>query len=348
MYPHLIIIWLVRKGNICKKTEVKFLYTCATANDTKSHSGLKIWFTHSNKKELNILKFLQINFFLVSCKIKCLFMLPFRNNLFNYTDSFSLLQQRQAKRNYALLLCLTCWELHTFPSFPLLPDQTKTCFNFRLSGFFTPNFHRRHLVSRLSRCGHLHRPVVLARRPSFSSSDYHDLPVPHCHHFWESSRLPHRYCLPPSLIRWLFSSVSYIPVTSGNVLLQQFFAKLSIPLLFSELVKVGRWSSSWRLPLPSNLSFFLSLWIMMHHLFLSFKKGISYFFIFLLFFLSKFVYASDSPSFFHLHTTWHPISINCTFHINKMFVINLLKTKRNLHYTRNQPVSRSKHFPPQL
>jgi len=28
--------------------------------------------------------------------------------------------------------------------------------------------------------------------------------------------------------------------------------------------------------------------------------------------------------------------------------INLLKTKRNLLYTRNQPVPRSKHFPPRL
>jgi hypothetical protein len=28
--------------------------------------------------------------------------------------------------------------------------------------------------------------------------------------------------------------------------------------------------------------------------------------------------------------------------------INLLKTKRNLLYVRNQPVPRSKHFPPRL
>jgi hypothetical protein len=29
------------------------------------------------------------------------------------------------------------------------------------------------------------------------------------------------------------------------------------------------------------------------------------------------------PTSFHLHTSWQPISINCTLHISKMFVINV-------------------------
>jgi hypothetical protein len=28
------------------------------------------------------------------------------------------------------------------------------------------------------------------------------------------------------------------------------------------------------------------------------------------------------PNFFHMRTPWQPISINCTLHIRKMFVIN--------------------------
>jgi hypothetical protein len=29
------------------------------------------------------------------------------------------------------------------------------------------------------------------------------------------------------------------------------------------------------------------------------------------------------PTFFHLRTTWQPISINCIFHIRKLIVINI-------------------------
>jgi len=34
--------------------------------------------------------------------------------------------------------------------------------------------------------------------------------------------------------------------------------------------------------------------------------------------------------FFHLHTPWQPISINCTLHISKMFVINIVHVTSNL------------------
>ena len=41
--------------------------------------------------------------------------------------------------------------------------------------------------------------------------------------------------------------------------------------------------------------------------------------------------------------------IAVSFQINKKIeIINLLKTKRNLLYIRNQFVPRSKHFPPRL
>ena len=69
--------------------------------------------------------------------------------------------------------------------------------------------------------------------PSVTSPDHCDLPLsPPFQHFCESSRMPFPYCFPPS-VRWLFSSVSYIHATTGTPLLQSFFAKLSIPPLFS-------------------------------------------------------------------------------------------------------------------
>jgi len=34
------------------------------------------------------------------------------------------------------------------------------------------------------------------------------------------------------------------------------------------------------------------------------------------------LYDSGSQPFFQLRTPWQPISINCTLHISKMFVIN--------------------------
>ena len=37
-----------------------------------------------------------------------------------------------------------------------------------------------------------------------------------------------------------------------------------------------------------------------------------------------------SPTFFHLHTPWQPISINCTFHIGKIIVINIVAVISNL------------------
>jgi len=37
------------------------------------------------------------------------------------------------------------------------------------------------------------------------------------------------------------------------------------------------------------------------------------------------------PTVFHLHTSWWPISINCTVHICKMFVINIVTVTSNLY-----------------
>jgi hypothetical protein len=37
------------------------------------------------------------------------------------------------------------------------------------------------------------------------------------------------------------------------------------------------------------------------------------------------------PTFFHLRTPWQPISINCTLHIAKMFVINIAAVISNLY-----------------
>jgi hypothetical protein len=37
------------------------------------------------------------------------------------------------------------------------------------------------------------------------------------------------------------------------------------------------------------------------------------------------------PSFFHLRTPWQPISINCTLHISKTFVINIVAVISNLY-----------------
>ena len=36
------------------------------------------------------------------------------------------------------------------------------------------------------------------------------------------------------------------------------------------------------------------------------------------------------PTFFHWRTPWQPISINCTLHISKMFVINVVAVISNL------------------
>jgi len=37
------------------------------------------------------------------------------------------------------------------------------------------------------------------------------------------------------------------------------------------------------------------------------------------------------PTFFHSRTPWQPISINCTLHIRKMFVINTAAVISNLY-----------------
>ena len=37
------------------------------------------------------------------------------------------------------------------------------------------------------------------------------------------------------------------------------------------------------------------------------------------------------PTFLHLRTPWQPISINCTRHISKMFVINIAAVISNLY-----------------
>ena len=38
--------------------------------------------------------------------------------------------------------------------------------------------------------------------------------------------------------------------------------------------------------------------------------------------------------FFHLRTHWQPISINCTLHISKMFVISIVAVSSNLYVIR--------------
>ena len=40
------------------------------------------------------------------------------------------------------------------------------------------------------------------------------------------------------------------------------------------------------------------------------------------------------PTFFHLHAPWQPISVNCTLHISKMFVINIVAIISNLNVVR--------------
>ena len=37
------------------------------------------------------------------------------------------------------------------------------------------------------------------------------------------------------------------------------------------------------------------------------------------------------PTFFHLHASWQPISINRTLHIMKLFVINMVAVITNLY-----------------
>jgi hypothetical protein len=37
------------------------------------------------------------------------------------------------------------------------------------------------------------------------------------------------------------------------------------------------------------------------------------------------------PTFFHLRTPWQPISINCTLHISKIFVINIVAVILDLY-----------------
>jgi hypothetical protein len=38
------------------------------------------------------------------------------------------------------------------------------------------------------------------------------------------------------------------------------------------------------------------------------------------------------PTFFHLHTPRQPISINCTLHISKILVINIVAVILNLYF----------------
>jgi hypothetical protein len=37
------------------------------------------------------------------------------------------------------------------------------------------------------------------------------------------------------------------------------------------------------------------------------------------------------PTLFHLRAPWQPISINCTLHISKMFVINIVAVISNIY-----------------
>ena len=58
-----------------------------------------------------------------------------------------------------------------------------------------------------------------------------------------------------------------------------------------------------------------------------------------------------SCAIFFLKLLFRPTNTHCTNKMQEGITfprINLLKTKRNLLYIRNQPVPRSKHFPPRL
>lgn len=192
-------------------------------------------------------------------------MLPFRNNRFHYTDCFPLLQQGPARRNDVSPLCLTKWPCHSFPSFPLLPEQTRKCFSFRLTGFFSPCCRRNPLPPTFSRCSQILCPIVLACRPSVTSPDHCDLPLfPPFHQFCESSWMPHPYCLPPS-VRWWFSSMS-------ATFLQLLEIRCFCPAPCSPHRNGHKlWGGpSHRLPSTSNLSFFTNSWCPL--LFVSFKK----------------------------------------------------------------------------
>ena len=41
--------------------------------------------------------------------------------------------------------------------------------------------------------------------------------------------------------------------------------------------------------------------------------------------------AQQIQTFFHLRTPWQPISINCTFHISKIFLINIVAVISNVY-----------------
>jgi hypothetical protein len=52
------------------------------------------------------------------------------------------------------------------------------------------------------------------------------------------------------------------------------------------------------------------------------------------------------PNFFHLRTPWQPISINCTFHISKILLINIAAVISNLYVVTVNKWPNNGLFPP--